>query len=150
MSRSGRTRLIFATTAIAMIQCLQDCSSYTHLIIDEVHIRHWIARESSTLRLSCCDHVVGSTCTVSTHKEWGTMENIGNHNLRRCAHRFPVEFGGHPCPERQQEGEDHFDVSCDGQRQNRTLFLAGSGWCHPTAIGFGAMSKVQAFHQIPR
>lgn len=39
VSRSGRTRLIFATTAIAMIQCLQDCSSFTHLIIDEVHIR---------------------------------------------------------------------------------------------------------------
>ncbi|CAJ1453071.1 unnamed protein product, partial [Effrenium voratum] len=37
--RSGGTRLIFATTAIAMIQCLQDCSSFTHLIIDEVHIR---------------------------------------------------------------------------------------------------------------
>eukprot|EP00439_Symbiodinium_sp_Y106_P077821 s595_g16.t1 len=39
VSRSGRTRLVFAVTAIAMIQCLQETTTFTHLIIDEVHIR---------------------------------------------------------------------------------------------------------------
>ena len=39
VSRAGRTKLVFQVTAIAMIQCLQACSTFTHLLIDEVHIR---------------------------------------------------------------------------------------------------------------
>jgi len=102
VARGGASRLVYATTAVAVQQLLQECCTFTHLVVDEVHIRDiWIDFLLTLLamQLERGDHEL-RIVLMSAAMDHDAVENYFNRYLRgsvtarldlQMLRRFPLK-----------------------------------------------------------
>ena len=111
---------------------------FTHLIIDEVHIRNsplpnFLRKNAFNLHQQICCLWVSSLCC----------------KLRRLLHRLLVDLGGNPGAQAQSTRQDCPDECCYGFSHNHQLLRKGFERSCAQAHGPGPLPPAPPHNQVP-